>query len=197
MIDSGWRADSLEEANALREAKPSAGVIAESKNVPAPENEFNALMDDSDNENEEEAPPAVALPADRPIGKGPWSGEGPEGSTYTISKSKKQLICKVKPRTGRPWVSLSLPKNFIPVPTSKGVSTTRFVLDTKLGPFYVPCHLLRVGKIQLKRHEPQEVARRSQRIASSAPAPVPIFEISAVSSAEKKHEIIVQCRAFT
>ena len=86
-----------------------------------------------------------------------------------------------------------LVQRFIPVPTSKGVSTTRFVLDTKLGPFYVPCHLLRVGKIQLKRHEPQEVARRSQRIASSAPAPVPIFEISA----EKKHEIIVQCRALT
>ena len=61
-------------------------------------------------------------------------------------------------------------RRFRPATTARGESSTRqFEYDTSVGPFFIPCHLLRIGKIELRRIEvpPQRVTRGSIQAPAS------------------------------
>lgn len=79
-------------------------------------------------------------------------------------------------------------RRFRPATTGRGESSTRqFEYDASVGPFFIPCHLLRVGKIELRRYEMP--AQRETRGSSQAPA-----LIRHELRAEDKAHIYERCR---
>ena len=75
----------------------------------------------------------------------------------------------------------------IPAITARGeCSTTMFELDGTTGPFLVPCHLLRVGKIELRRLEAAPVRALRGGRGSTVPTR---YELS-------PSHVYEQCRIF-
>ena len=76
-----------------------------------------------------------------------------------------------------------------PATTGRGADSARFFcIDTTIEPFYVPCHLLRVGKIKLS----PEVTRTSARLSSTSNEPSRRFRLGA----ETKRVIYERCRCW-
>ncbi len=81
-------------------------------------------------------------------------------------------------------------RRFRPAITARGeCSTTMFELDGTTGPFLVPCHLLRVGKIELRRLEAAPVRALRGGRGSNVPTR---YELS---QSDKAH-VYEQCRIF-